>query len=341
MRAEPEGSVRRGGGPETPRDLAAPTCRRTSSMRRRRRSTGVRRRRGMALRSCLTHGDSARARAGHRLGDLSGVIDWEEVGVGDPAMDFAWWLRDAIDRRARARRLRRIAGPGVHRGRAALLRDDAAARARPRPRGRPPGIVDRGSPASVTDSAVLGGTDASMALTCAFAARRRRRDDEGPRARSRRDRWVRLRRTRASSTRRRARRATSPERQPARRARSREGGGDRGLVEKAEPLVGKAKDATGDLSSKADPVLDKARAAAGDLVGKAQPVVDRGRRGRWRPARQGEGHARQQEGRGRRAEPGRPRGGATDGEAEAIGGKGRRGQRVHPDPDRGGQGRAR
>ncbi len=25
-------------------------------------------------------------------GDLLGVIDWEDVGVGDPADDFAWWL---------------------------------------------------------------------------------------------------------------------------------------------------------------------------------------------------------------------------------------------------------
>jgi aminoglycoside phosphotransferase (APT) family kinase protein len=25
-------------------------------------------------------------------GDLAGVIDWEEVGIDDPAMDFAWWL---------------------------------------------------------------------------------------------------------------------------------------------------------------------------------------------------------------------------------------------------------
>jgi aminoglycoside phosphotransferase (APT) family kinase protein len=25
-------------------------------------------------------------------GDLVGVIDWEEVGTGDPATDFAWWL---------------------------------------------------------------------------------------------------------------------------------------------------------------------------------------------------------------------------------------------------------
>ena len=39
--------------------------------------------------------------------------------------------------------------------------------------------------------------------------------------------------------------------------------------------VGKAKEATSDLSSKAEPVLDKARATAGDLVQKAQPVVDK------------------------------------------------------------------
>ena len=43
--------------------------------------------------SCLTHGDLGPE---HVLvtdgGDLSGVIDWEEVGVGDPAIDFASWL---------------------------------------------------------------------------------------------------------------------------------------------------------------------------------------------------------------------------------------------------------
>lgn len=42
---------------------------------------------------CLAHNDLGPA---HVLvspaGDLVGVIDWEEVGVTDPARDFAWWL---------------------------------------------------------------------------------------------------------------------------------------------------------------------------------------------------------------------------------------------------------
>ncbi len=42
---------------------------------------------------CVTHGDLAPE---HVLvtpsGDLAGVLDWEEVGMGDPAWDFAWWL---------------------------------------------------------------------------------------------------------------------------------------------------------------------------------------------------------------------------------------------------------
>lgn len=45
---------------------------------------------------CVTHGDLA---PDHVLvtpsGDLAGVLDWEEVGVGDPAWDFAWWLHAA------------------------------------------------------------------------------------------------------------------------------------------------------------------------------------------------------------------------------------------------------
>jgi aminoglycoside phosphotransferase (APT) family kinase protein len=44
---------------------------------------------------CLAHRDLARA---HVLvtehADLAGVIDWEEVGIGDPAVDFAWILGD-------------------------------------------------------------------------------------------------------------------------------------------------------------------------------------------------------------------------------------------------------
>lgn len=42
---------------------------------------------------CVTHGDLVPE---HVLvtpsGDLAGVLDWEEVGMGDPAWDFAWWL---------------------------------------------------------------------------------------------------------------------------------------------------------------------------------------------------------------------------------------------------------
>jgi aminoglycoside phosphotransferase (APT) family kinase protein len=42
---------------------------------------------------CLTHGDLG---PDHVLvdpgGDLVGVLDWEEASVGDPALDFAWWL---------------------------------------------------------------------------------------------------------------------------------------------------------------------------------------------------------------------------------------------------------
>jgi aminoglycoside phosphotransferase (APT) family kinase protein len=30
-------------------------------------------------------------------GDLAGIIDWEEVGPGDPAADFAWWLHAMPD----------------------------------------------------------------------------------------------------------------------------------------------------------------------------------------------------------------------------------------------------
>lgn len=42
---------------------------------------------------CVTHGDLVPE---HVLvtpsGDLAGVLDWEEVGMGDPAWDLAWWL---------------------------------------------------------------------------------------------------------------------------------------------------------------------------------------------------------------------------------------------------------
>ena len=52
---------------------------------------------------CLTHNDLVSA---HVLvtgtGDLAGVIDWEEVGVGDPAVDFAWILGDQPEAGGRA-----------------------------------------------------------------------------------------------------------------------------------------------------------------------------------------------------------------------------------------------
>ena len=47
---------------------------------------------------CVTHGDLGPE---HVLvsasGDLSGVLDWEEVGIGDPAWDFAWWVHEMPD----------------------------------------------------------------------------------------------------------------------------------------------------------------------------------------------------------------------------------------------------
>ena len=59
----------------------------------------------MAVRPVLTHGDLGPE---HVLvsasGDLAGVLDWEEVGIGDPAWDFAWWVheRPAVGERALA-----------------------------------------------------------------------------------------------------------------------------------------------------------------------------------------------------------------------------------------------
>jgi aminoglycoside phosphotransferase (APT) family kinase protein len=48
-----------------------------------------------AFAPCLTHNDLGPA---HVLvgpgGDLTGVIDWEEASVGDPASDLAWWLHE-------------------------------------------------------------------------------------------------------------------------------------------------------------------------------------------------------------------------------------------------------
>jgi len=53
--------------------------------------------------TCLTHGD---LQPEHVLvgagGDLVGVLDWEEAGVGDPASDFAWWLHALPDQGERA-----------------------------------------------------------------------------------------------------------------------------------------------------------------------------------------------------------------------------------------------
>lgn len=45
---------------------------------------------------CVTHGDLGPEHVlVTPLGDLAGVLDWEEVGVGDPARDFSWWLHAA------------------------------------------------------------------------------------------------------------------------------------------------------------------------------------------------------------------------------------------------------
>lgn len=42
---------------------------------------------------CLAHNDLGPEHVFvSGAGDLVGVVDWEEVGVGDPASDFAWWL---------------------------------------------------------------------------------------------------------------------------------------------------------------------------------------------------------------------------------------------------------
>lgn len=52
---------------------------------------------------CVTHNDLG---PDHILvsaaGDLAGVIDWEEVGIGDPAWDFAWLLGARPDAGERA-----------------------------------------------------------------------------------------------------------------------------------------------------------------------------------------------------------------------------------------------
>lgn len=42
-------------------------------------------------------------------GDLAGVLDWEDVGAGDPADDFAWWLHAMPE--AGARMLAAYGGP--------------------------------------------------------------------------------------------------------------------------------------------------------------------------------------------------------------------------------------
>ena len=69
--------------------------------------------------ACLVHGDIGPE---HVLvsdtGDLVGVLDWEELDVGDPVADFAWLLHARPERRrARPRRLRRRARPDVRRAR--------------------------------------------------------------------------------------------------------------------------------------------------------------------------------------------------------------------------------
>ena len=52
---------------------------------------------------CLAHRDLVRAHVlVSELGDLAGVIDWEEVGVGDPAIDFAWILGEEPEAGERA-----------------------------------------------------------------------------------------------------------------------------------------------------------------------------------------------------------------------------------------------
>jgi aminoglycoside phosphotransferase (APT) family kinase protein len=52
---------------------------------------------------CVIHGD---IRPAHVLstpaGDFAGVIDWEQVSVGDPATDFAWVLHEEPDAGERA-----------------------------------------------------------------------------------------------------------------------------------------------------------------------------------------------------------------------------------------------
>lgn len=42
---------------------------------------------------CVTHGDLGPEHVlVTQVGDLAGVIDWEEVAIDDPAVDLAWWL---------------------------------------------------------------------------------------------------------------------------------------------------------------------------------------------------------------------------------------------------------
>jgi aminoglycoside phosphotransferase (APT) family kinase protein len=52
---------------------------------------------------CLTHGDLGpeHVLVGDR-GDLVGVLDWEEIAVGDPVWDLAWWLHEMPDAGERA-----------------------------------------------------------------------------------------------------------------------------------------------------------------------------------------------------------------------------------------------
>ncbi|MDN5854586.1 MAG: phosphotransferase [Actinomycetia bacterium] len=47
-----------------------------------------------APRTSIVHGDLGRAHVLCDSGAVSGVIDWADVHVGDPAIDLAWALHD-------------------------------------------------------------------------------------------------------------------------------------------------------------------------------------------------------------------------------------------------------
>ncbi len=131
---------------------------------------------------CVTHGDLGPE---HVLvsasGDLSGVLDWEEVGIGDPAWDFAWWVHEmpAVGERALAA-YGGAPDPGfATRARLSFVLmplhdlDHGLQVERPRTRGR----GARGLPCTTGGADPTGPTGV---LTCAFAGGRRRRDDGGP-----------------------------------------------------------------------------------------------------------------------------------------------------------------